>query len=240
MTDPTEASAKQARGRGAFHIYEVLRREILTLALAPGTPLDETTLSGRFGMSRSPVREALVRLSGEGLVVMLSNRSTLVAPIDLAAFPRYVEALDLLQRINTRLAARHRSEAQIDTMTALARAFDDACQSNDFLEMSATNRDFHMAIAEAGQNPYLARAYGQMLDEGRRILHMHFAYIQRSASEHLLNADHYEMIEAIRAGDVNRADHLAHHHTRQFQDRFLNYLRARYEDEFSLDPPAGI
>lgn len=238
MMDVNQAAAKkQAKGLGSRHVYEELRREILTLVLEPGAPLDETTLSQRFGMSRSPVREALVRLSADGLVEMLSNRSTLVAPIDLAGFPRYVEALDFLQRINTRLAARNRSDRDIRRMTELAKAFDAACVSNDYLAMSSTNRDFHMAIAEAGRNPYLARSYGQLLDEGRRILHMHFDYIQASTTDRLLSSDHYDMIDAIREKNVEKADILAHDHTRQFHDRFMNFLRARYEDDFTFEKP---
>lgn len=235
MDGNSGATPKQAKGLGARHVYDTLRREILTLVLEPGTPLDETTLSQRFGMSRSPVREALVRLSADGLVEMLSNRSTLVAPIDLAGFPRYVEALDFLQRINTRLAARNRAEQDLKHMTKLAKAFDAACLANDYLAMSASNRDFHMSIADAGRNTYLARSYGQLLDEGRRILHMHFDYIQSSTTDRLLSSDHYDMIEAIRDKDVERADRLAHDHTRQFHDRFMNFLCARYDDEFSFD-----
>ncbi|MCV2867452.1 GntR family transcriptional regulator [Defluviimonas sp. WL0002] len=225
---------------GARHVYDELRREILTLALEPGSPLDETVLSQRFGMSRSPIREALVRLSADGLVEMLSNRSTLVAPIDLAGFPRYVEALDFLQRINTRLAARNRADRDIKRMLVLAKSFDDACLANDYLAMSASNRDFHMAIAEAGKNPYLAKCYGQLLDEGRRILHMHFDYIQSSTTDRLLSSDHYDMIEAIREKDVERADILAHDHTRQFHDRFMNFLRARYDDDFTFEKPLSM
>lgn len=226
---------KQAKGLGARHVYETLKKEILTLALEPGTPLDETTLSQRFAMSRSPVREALVRLSAVGLVEMLSNRSTLVAPINLAEFPRYVEALDFLQRINTRLAARHATPDDIKKMRALAKAFDNACRANDYLAMSATNRDFHMSIANAGRNLYLARSYGQLLDEGRRILHMHFDYIQRSDTDALLNPEHYEMVDAIEKRDISLADRLAHEHTRQFHNRFMEFLRARYDDDFQFE-----
>ena len=231
---------KQAKGHGSAFVYDQLKREILTLTVQPGTPLDETTLSKRFAMSRSPIREALVRLSADGLVEMLSNRSTLVAPIDLAEFPRYVEALDFLQRINTRLAARNRTDAEIEQITQLAKAFDDACRANDYLTMSATNRDFHMAIADAGKNKYLARSYGQLLDEGRRILHMHFEFIQASKTDHLLNSDHYDMIEAIRMRDVGKADELAHAHSRQFHDRFMSFLRARYDEDFNFDMPIAI
>lgn len=228
-------TVKHAKGRGSKFVYEALKREILSLTLQPGTPLDETSLSERFAMSRSPVREALVRLSAEGMVVMLSNRSTLVAPINMAEFPRYVEALDFLQRINTRLAAQNRTDAEITFMEKAARAFDRACSTNDYLAMSATNRDFHMAIAAAGKNAYLARSYGQLLDEGRRILHMHFDYIKASTTDILLGSEHQDMIEAIRARDVGEADRLAHEHTRQFHNRFVDFLSANYSDDFDFE-----
>ncbi|MAS93382.1 MAG: GntR family transcriptional regulator [Verrucomicrobiales bacterium] len=235
MNEKNSVVEKQARGKGARFVYEELKREILTLELEPGTPLDETTISHRFAMSRSPVREALVRLSADGLVEMLSNRSTLVAPIDLVGFPRYVEALDYLQRINTRLAARNRTEAEIDAMIAEAKAFDEACRRNDYLAMSATNRDFHMSVAAAGKNVYLARAYERLLDEGRRMLHMHFDFIHTSDSDRLLSSDHYDIIEAIRLRDASEADRLAHEHTRQFHSRFMEFLHARYDEDFDFD-----
>jgi DNA-binding GntR family transcriptional regulator len=226
---------RHAKGRGARFVYEQLKREILTLALQPGAPLDETGLSERFAMSRSPVREALVRLSAEGLVVTLSNRSTLVAPIDLTGFPRYVEALDFLQRINTRLAARNRAERDIEGLKKAAKAFDQACAANDYLAMSASNRDFHMAVASAGGNAYLARAYGQLLDEGRRILHLHFDYLRASTTDELLGAEHHQMAEAVRQRDIDLADRLAHNHTRQFHDRFMNFMRAKYDEGFDFE-----
>jgi len=230
-----ENNKKRARGGGSKHVYDEIKRGILTLDLKPGIPLDETSLSERFEMSRSPIREALVRLSAEGLVEMLSNRSTLVAPINMTEFPRYVEALDFLQRINTRLAAQNRSDSEMQRMTEMAQAFDAACVKNDYLEMSATNRDFHMAIASAGKNAYLAQAYGKLLDEGRRILHMHFDYIKASTGVELLGSEHNEMIEAIRVKDVTAADRLAHEHTRQFHDRFVAFMSARYDNDFDFD-----
>jgi len=234
MNERQRDTARHAKGRGSKFVYDELKREILSLVLKPGIPLDETSLSERFAMSRSPVREALVRLSAEGLVVMLSNRSTLVAPINMVDFPRYVEALDFLQRINTRLAAQNRSELEVEAMSDAAKAFDQACAANDYLAMSATNRDFHMAIADAGKNIYLARAYGQILDEGRRILHMHFDYIKASTSDTLLGSEHQDMISAIEARDVALADQLAHHHTRQFHDRFVDFMSAKYSDDFDF------
>lgn len=227
---------RRTRGGRLSTVYETLQREILTLQLAPGAPLDETQLAKRFGMSRSPVREALNRLCAQGLVVMLTNRSTLVAPIDVSTFPRYVEALDLLQRVNTRLAAQHRTAADVVRLRELADAFDGSLKEYDHLQMSSANKTFHMAIAEAGRNPYLARQYDTLLDEGRRLLHLHFDYIGHTLGDRPLADEHHDIVDAIEAQDLDRADQLAHDHTRHFQARFLDFLRSSFSSGFSLDP----
>jgi DNA-binding FadR family transcriptional regulator len=104
---------KRARGSGAVAVYDELRRDILELRMEPGTLLDETELAARFKLSRSPVREALIRLSAEGLVQTLRNRSSIVAPFDIVAIPSYLDALELFYRLTTRLAAKNRSAAQL-------------------------------------------------------------------------------------------------------------------------------
>ena len=111
-----EDEVRRAKGSGWKSVYDTLRAEILSLELRPGQLLDETTLADRFEMSRSPVREALIRLAGEDLVVTLPNRSTIVAPLELATFPKYIDALDIAQRINTRLAAECRSDEDLKVM----------------------------------------------------------------------------------------------------------------------------
>lgn len=230
-TDP-----KRAKGTGVRFAYESLRDEILSLELAPGALLDETTLAERFAMSRSPVREALIRLAGDGLVVTLSNRSTVVAPIDVQTFPKYVEALDIAQRMNTRLAAELRDDADLKAIARRQKDFVNAVKSGRHLAMSETNRDFHMAIAEAGRNPYLAGFYGRLLDQGRRILHLHFQYLESGHEGVLLTGEHDEMIEAIRDRDAARADALAHAHTRQFRDTFIAFMKRTYLTDVPLAP----
>jgi DNA-binding GntR family transcriptional regulator len=235
------AAKKVAKPRSAgwTGVYEALRHDILSLALAPGELLDEMGLSRRFGFSRSPIREALIRLSGDGLVVNLPNRTTIVAPVDIARFPQYVDALDLAQRINTRLAAELRTDQDIKEIEAAQQGFIAAVNSRDHLAMSEANKQFHMAIARAGRNPYFASFYEKLLDEGRRILHLHFDYIEKTNDGRLLTDEHEEMIGAIRARDVARADRLAHDHSRQFRDRFLDFLRANYTSSIDLSAPPG-
>ncbi len=229
-----EVEMKRVRGTGWKNVYDTLRGEILALTLPPGQLLDEMTLAERFDMSRSPVREALIRLAGEDLVVTLSNRSTIVAPIEVATFPKYVEALDVAQRMNTRLAAALRTEVDLKIIARRQKEFEAAVKTNVHLKMSEANKQFHMAIAYAGKNAYLASFYERLLNQGQRMLHLHFEYLERTGDGYLLTDEHNLMLEAIRAKDVERADELAHAHTRQFQDNFIRFLRENYTTDVSL------
>lgn len=235
-----EDEGKRIKGSGVRLAYDTLRDEILSLALAPGEVLDETTLAERFGMSRSPIREALIRLAGDDLVVTLSNRSTVVAPIDIQSFPKYVEALDIAQRMNTRLAAELRTEDDLQVIAKRQVAFVAAVRTGNHLAMSEANKSFHMAIAHAGRNPYLANFYERLLNQGRRMLHLHFEFLERNETAVLLTDEHDEMLDAIHKKDVARADMLAHAHTRQFQDNFVDYLRHNYLKDAPIHLPLSV
>src|SRR5690606_6622085 len=104
-----DKGAESGRGYGALQVFERLRNEILSLDLRPGQLIDEASLAARFHVSRSPVREALVRLAAEGLVDTVPNKGTVVTPLNFNEFPAFVDALDLIQRAIFRLAARNRT-----------------------------------------------------------------------------------------------------------------------------------
>lgn len=235
----SDTDQKRTKGSGVKFVYDTLHDEILSLTLAPGALLDETTLAERFGMSRSPVREALIRLAGDELVVTLANRSTLVAPIDVQSFPKYVEALDIAQRMNTRLAAELRTEEDLKEIAKRQADFVAAVRSGDHLAMSEANKAFHMAIAAAGRNPFLSAFYERLLNHGRRMLHLHFDFLERGQGGYLLTDEHDAMLEAIAQRDAERADELAHAHTRQFRDRFIDHLKTSHIGNARMKSPAA-
>lgn len=226
--------AKRVKREGGRSVYSMLRKDILTLALKPGSPLDETSLAERFGLSRSPVREALSRLAGEGLVTILSNRSTLVAAFDIENFPRYIDALDLMQRAVTRLAAQLRNEQDIERLRASNQRYVEAVNSGSYHVMSETNKDFHIEVAKAGKNTYLASYYERLLNEGQRLLHLHFDYLIEHADKSALGQEHDEIIAAIVNQDPELADKVAHEHTMLFRQRFLQYLQQNLTRNMSV------
>jgi len=229
-----ESDPRRTKALSWQQVHDTLRDEILTLVLAPGQLLDETSLADRFGLSRSPVREALIRLAAEELVVTLPNRSTIVAPIEIATFPAYVDALDIAQRMTCRLAAELRTEADLKAIAGRQRKFEAAVKSGQHLAMSEANKNFHMAIAYAGRNPYFTSFYERLLDQGRRMLHLHFQFLERTHEGYLLTDEHHDMLAAIEARDVTRADKLAHDHTRQFRDNFVRFMQENYTTDIAL------
>jgi DNA-binding GntR family transcriptional regulator len=230
MLDVSEKNDSNGKQSGSMRVYTALKEDILRVKLAPGVPLDEVGLSERFGMSRSPIREALVRLSSERLVVILPNRSTIVAPMDVQRIPEFLEALDLQQRVVTRLAALHRSPADLEEIVKGQKAFEagvaHSIKTGDSLQLIETNYEFHMAIAAAAHNQYFMDFYRRVLEEGRRMLHFHFEYstMEPGLPADNLCRDHTQMVEAIKAGDAAAAEHIAHRHAIQFRGRFIQYL----------------
>ncbi|SDJ33737.1 transcriptional regulator, GntR family [Pseudomonas delhiensis] len=225
MSNETVETESSGRRHGGRYIYEELRKQILTLKLKPGTPLDEVSLAAQFGLSRSPVRDALARLITEGLVTILPNRTTLVTPFEIEEFPNYIAALDLLQRAVTRLAAIQRSDEDLERIRAAETAYMTSITSGDFQAMTELNKALHMEIARAGKNPYLTGYYEKLLGEGQRLSHLHFDFIISAASTDGMGRDHAEIVEAIAARDADAAEKAAHEHTMLFQRRFLDFMQ---------------
>lgn len=224
---------KKIRGFGALTIYETLRDEILAIDLEPGQLVDESSLAARFGVSRSPVREALVRLVSEALLQTLPNKGTIVAPLRIEEFPQYVDALDLLQRAATRLAAQMRTVAGLEFIKAAQKRFEDCVHADDVLGMILSNRDFHIAIAKATNNRYLEAAYAKLLDDGRRFLRLYFKSYGDVLPKKLIGG-HQRMIDAIEARDPDMAEQYARAHTDEMQQRFLSYLGTRRMGDYAV------
>jgi DNA-binding GntR family transcriptional regulator len=222
-TSDDTADAPRVRGSGAQKVYETLRKAILELELDPGSPLDEVSLSAQFDMSRTPIREALVRLAAEGLVTTLPNRNTIVASIDFVRLPVYFEALSLMYRVTTRLAATNHRPEQLIPVRAWQAAFAEAVERQDALAMIASNRDFHVAIAEAGGNPYFTQLFARLLDEGRRILRLYYSSFDDRLPRQYVE-EHELLVKAIEARDAELSDRLAGEHAAQIVRQIQSYI----------------
>jgi len=217
------------RRHGGRHIYETLRQQILSAHLKPGEPLDEISLAERFDLSRSPVRDALARLVSEGLVVSLPNRTTMVAPFEIAEFPNYIAALDLIQRAVTRLAAQNRTEQELQRIEAANQRYLQTIINNDLEGMTECNKLLHLEIAKAAHNSYFFQYYERLLGEGQRLFLLHFGHILEQ-----LRDDHNEIIDALRAKNAPAAERCAHEHTLLFRERFLQFMQQNLTSDIAV------
>ncbi|MBI4924155.1 MAG: GntR family transcriptional regulator [Devosia nanyangense] len=230
------ASARPGRGASVQTVYAQLRQAIVELALPPGSPLDEVRLSQQFVMSRTPIREALVRLAANGLDITLPNRSTIVSPIDFERMPVYFEALSLMYRVSTRGAAIRHEAGDLEKIRAHQAAYAEAVETRDVSAMIGTNRDFHVTIAEAAGNPYFTAFFARLLDEGRRLLRL---YYYQPVEDHLPRRyvdEHEAMVSAIEKGNAELCDELGAAHATQIVRRIQDYIARDMTSAMRLGP----
>jgi DNA-binding GntR family transcriptional regulator len=229
---------KRTRGTGASYVYDSLKALILDLELKPGTLLDETLVSRQFSVSRSPVREALIRLSAEGLVQTLRNRTSIVAQFDVGALPAYFDAMLLLYRVSARLAAANATPAQIERLRQIVRDHEDALHRGDMKSMVRLNHDFHTAVAVISGNPFFTAWMRGLLDQGQRLLRLYAHNLRDHVPDTVLKP-HRDMVKAIAAGHGDKAEEAGRADAQALIDAFKRSLSDRSTAALALDaaPP---
>lgn len=197
--------------RAGEKAYETLRGEILDGVLRPGTVLAEVEQANRLGVSRTPLREALARLTADRLVTALSGRGLVVSEISPDNIVGLYELRQALEGQAAMLAARRRDDVPFRRLRdRLAQAPALLEQGDEGLrEYFAIVDDIDLAIDDAVDNEYLVAALQNVRLHSSRIRrlasHDH-ERLRQAASEHLL------IVEAIVAGDASLASHATHVH----------------------------
>ncbi|MAV88675.1 MAG: hypothetical protein CMM67_10580 [Rhodospirillaceae bacterium] len=214
------------RGTGAQSIYVGLREDILQLRLKPGEHIEESILKDRFNLSRTPVREALIRLASEGLVNLHPNKGAHVSAIDISDIPQYFEALDVCQRMVLKLCAERCYDDQLKLLRRINEDFIAATDLRNIVKMGETNNEFHSVMIDACRNKYVGALYGKLLSTGLRLSLSAFgtgvsnSYYDDNYYSEVVN-QHKEMITAISNKDIEMAEEVARKHTKLFHERFM-------------------
>jgi DNA-binding GntR family transcriptional regulator len=209
-------------------IYQALWRDIVFGDLAPGSSLDELLLVERFKSSRTPIREALARLAGDNLVVQHRNRGTYVSEIKVSELSAFFEALHLLQRVITRLAAQRWTDDDLNEIRRCAQVYADHAGDSDFRGTLERDQAIHLRIAGASRNPHLQGLYQRLLAMQMRLLLLH---AQSYGGQDLELADqsrnsvmeHKDLIDALTMRDADTAERLAGEHTRIIRKRVAGF-----------------
>jgi DNA-binding GntR family transcriptional regulator len=181
--------------------YAVLRKEIVSLGLAPGAEVSEQRLVSEFGLSRAAVRAALARLRAEGLITSVPRRGHFVSVITLRDVDEVFRLRLLLEPEAAALAAGRIGEAELRALREVADRRYDVGSRESISRFLAANRELHVRVAAASGNGRLARWVGSLLEEAERASHLALA---AGAGERGLRIvhEHGELIEALVAGDA--------------------------------------
>jgi DNA-binding GntR family transcriptional regulator len=209
-SDPFEGADPILTHSVADLAYERIRGLVLSGELAPGTRLGQVEIAERLGISRTPVREALRRLGGEGLVEGHSHRGFRVADLGLDAVLRRLEVRAILEPGIAALAAERKTGRDLDLMS---EAIADEEEARDGIEAHDASRRFHLALARASGNEELVRVIESLwlVEVGRRLL------FRRSAEPDWQRTDaseHREVLAAVHEGRAADAERLMARHVR--------------------------
>jgi DNA-binding GntR family transcriptional regulator len=214
--------------RNADRIYGELRERILSLRLQPGSVIDEARLVSDMGMSRTPVREAIIRLVSEGLL-RRDGRQTRVSAFEVNELRALFEALTLLSRATNRMAAARRTERRLADIRRAMLEFERQASSGDEIAINEANHEFHLAVAHAADSPFLERAYQDVLVESLRLSRQCFLEGEGpkdARANHLAKIidDHRALYEAIKRQDSAEADRVADRHIKLFREGLSRQL----------------
>lgn len=212
-------------------IFEALQAEILDGAIRPGDRLKEADLAERFGLSRTPVREALRRLETRGLLVHEPHKGMVVAELEPSAVGELYVMRETLDAAAAALAAQHATETEIAAMEAQVARDREIEGRPDHL--AASNRAFHDAIYRAAHNRFLVKS-SDALAEALALLGP--TTLSAKGRAHQSVDEHAEIVAAIKRRDASGADQAARNHIRNaFKTRLLQLDQRAIEDELSAD-----
>jgi DNA-binding GntR family transcriptional regulator len=138
----------------------------------------------------------------------------MVSNIDVLNLHTFFDAITLMYRVTTRLAAQYHRPEDLVAIRAHQTRYAAAAARHDALAMVAINRDLHAAIAEAGRNPYFTTLTLRLLDEGRRILRLYYQSFDDRLPQEFVE-EHEAIIAAVAARDIERCDQIARAHANQ-------------------------
>jgi DNA-binding GntR family transcriptional regulator len=213
--------------RNKDRLYADLKREILTLELEPGANLDETSLSAKYGISRTPLREVFRQLAGDGYIEIRDNRGTIVSPMNHKSMRDFFMTAPLVYASVSRLAAQNARAEQIRELREVQANFRRAARSGSVEDLVFWNDRFHLAIGKIADNQYLMPSLRRLLIDHARIGQTFWRARNAEMRQRIETAadQHDRLIDAIEAGDEETAVALTLDHWALSRDHMEMFVR---------------
>lgn len=205
--------------------YDALKSAIMNMNIyAPDAELrlDERDLSRRFGVSRTPLREALAQLESEGLVRIVMRRGIFIARKTKAEILDMITVWAALESMAARLATKEATDAELSSLHGLVDVFTSDEIAQRMGEYSDANINFHQAIIALGRCPLITEITDDLFFHVRAIRQRTIFENDRARRSIV---DHKEIIAALEARDTERAERLVREHTLKLRDHVERYVQ---------------
>ena len=225
---PQEVAGRLRRITAAGAIYERLHADIVSLRMPPGMLLQEKRIADDFGVSRTPVREALLRLSEGGLVDIYPQSSTVVSRVPVSAIPEAVVVRKALEGATVETAALTATAADIARLDAIIARQQTHAAAGNASNFHEDDEAFHEAIAQISGYPGIwatLKTVKVQLDRARRLTLPVLGRMDNVVHEHMIIRDALAAHDAVAARSA-----MTHHLSAVIPD--VDELRARYPDYF--------
>lgn len=202
--------------------YLAVRHAIRNLQLPPGQTVLEREMAEILGMSRTPVREALVRLETEGWVRLIPRRGFIVAPLVADDLQQIYEVVEALDGIAGKLATGRATEEELSKLEHMIEEQEKALEANDLLTWTELDDQFHNYIVDLAQNPRLRAIVDSQSDQlyRARLYTIRF----RPKPTHSV-IEHRAILAVMRAGDPEAVRSMLQSHRYRARNEILNSLK---------------
>lgn len=204
-------------------VYDAIVDDICTGRIAPGTPLRQELLAERFSVSRQPVQQALLLLKNQGLVREFGRRGLEVTPLDAASVSHLYQLRAVLDAYAARCSAARITPEGLRRGRDLVDAGQQAFQEHNYSGMITADVEFHrLLVVEAG-NPLLVESTVPIWRTVQRVMG---EVLYRGDTPAWVWRDHADILDAVEAGDADRAEELARRHAEHGERLILEGMAA--------------
>ena len=200
-------------------VYQHIRADILSCVLLPGARIFENDLAKRYDVSKSPVRDALLRLQEQGLIEVLPRKGYLIRPISKSDAYDLYEMRLLLEKSSLRRACNEASDEDLASLDQF-RAVD----NGDLVHWVMYNRNFHRRITQLSGNSRMARITAEVIDQFDRLTFVGVSSAPSETTSEKSVAEHVEIIDALQARDRSKVTKLITKHITKSQKRLFSVL----------------
>lgn len=217
---PTNQRVAQAPSNRSTEVYEQLRQAIVEGSIRPNERLIETDLAERLDVSRTPVRESMLRLAGDGLIVT-HRRGWVVREHSADEIREVFEVRAALEGFAARLAAQRATDEELAVIAAIHRNYIDSVQGSPRGHLVEHNDDFHNAVIAAARNQLLA----ERIHANNQYYFMHRIAGYLSDEEVRASIEgHEELVQALAARDADQSEQVARDNVFEGLGKVLNRL----------------